>query len=62
MSGPTPKSTIEKAIEEALKSGADILVVGRAITASMDVHHAAEEFLEPLNEEEIDQFRIMTDF
>jgi bifunctional enzyme Fae/Hps len=49
-------------VKEALKSGADILVVGRAITASKDVHHAAEEFLEQLNREEIDQFRIMTDF
>ncbi len=49
-------------VKEALKSGADILVVGRAITASKDVHHAAEEFLEQLNKEEIDQFRIMTDF
>jgi bifunctional enzyme Fae/Hps len=49
-------------VKEALKSGADILVVGRAITASKDVHHAAEEFLEQLNREEIDQFRVMTDF
>ncbi len=49
-------------VKEALKSGADVLVVGRAITASKDVHHAAEEFLEQLNKEEIDQFRIMTDF
>jgi bifunctional enzyme Fae/Hps len=37
-------------------------VVGRAITASKDVHHAAEEFLEELGREEIDQFRVMTDF
>ena len=49
-------------VKEALKTGADILVVGRAITASKDVRHAAEEFLEQLNKEEIDQFRIMTDF
>ena len=49
-------------VNEALKTGADILVVGRAITASKDVRHAAEEFLEQLNKEEIDQFRIMTDF
>ncbi|HWQ66480.1 MAG TPA: bifunctional 5,6,7,8-tetrahydromethanopterin hydro-lyase/3-hexulose-6-phosphate synthase [Methanospirillum sp.] len=49
-------------VKEALKAGADILVVGRAITASKDVHHAAEEFLEQLNRDEIDQFRIMTDF
>ncbi len=49
-------------VKDALKAGADILVVGRAITASKDVRHAAEEFLEQINKEEIDQFRIMTDF
>ncbi|MFA4878381.1 MAG: bifunctional 5,6,7,8-tetrahydromethanopterin hydro-lyase/3-hexulose-6-phosphate synthase [Methanoregula sp.] len=49
-------------VKDALKAGADILVVGRAITASKDVNHAADEFLEQLNREEIDQFRIMTDF
>ena len=49
-------------VKDALKAGADILVVGRAITASKDVGHAADEFLEQLNREEIDQFRIMTDF
>jgi len=49
-------------VKDALKAGADILVVGRAITASKDVSHAADQFLEELNREEIDQFRIMTDF
>jgi bifunctional enzyme Fae/Hps len=49
-------------VKDALKSGADILVVGRAITASKDIHSAAEIFLENLNREEIDQFRVMTDF
>jgi bifunctional enzyme Fae/Hps len=49
-------------VKDALKAGADLLVVGRAITASKDVGHAADEFLEELNREEIDQFRIMTDF
>jgi bifunctional enzyme Fae/Hps len=49
-------------VKKALASGADILVVGRAITASKNIHHAAEEFLEELSQEEIDQFRIMTDF
>ena len=48
--------------KKALASGADILVVGRAITASKNIHHAAEEFLEEIDSEEIDQFRIMTDF
>ena len=49
-------------IRDAIAAGSDILVVGRAITASKDVRHAAEEFLEQLGREEIDQFRIMTDF
>ncbi len=49
-------------VKDALKSGADILVVGRAITASKDIRSAAEIFLENLNREEIDQFRVMTDF
>jgi len=49
-------------VKEALASGADILVVGRAITASKDVTNAAEIFLEQMNKEEIDQFRVMTDF
>jgi len=49
-------------VKEALRSGADILVVGRAITASKDIGHAADEFLDQLNREEIDQFRVLTDF
>jgi bifunctional enzyme Fae/Hps len=49
-------------VKDALKAGADILVVGRAITASKDTGHAADEFLEQLDREEIDQFRVMTDF
>jgi bifunctional enzyme Fae/Hps len=49
-------------VKDALKAGADILVVGRAITASKDVKHAADEFIDKLEKEEIDQFRVMTDF
>jgi bifunctional enzyme Fae/Hps len=49
-------------VKDALKAGADILVVGRAITASKDIKHAADEFLDNLDKEEIDQFRVMTDF
>jgi bifunctional enzyme Fae/Hps len=49
-------------VKDALKAGADILVVGRAITASKDIKHAADEFLDKLDKEEIDQFRVMTDF
>jgi bifunctional enzyme Fae/Hps len=49
-------------VRDALAAGSQIIVVGRAITASKDVRHAAEEFLEQLGQAEIDQFRIMTDF
>ena len=49
-------------ISDALKAGADILVVGRAITNAKDVRQVAEQFIEGLNKPEIDQFRIMTDF
>jgi bifunctional enzyme Fae/Hps len=49
-------------IEQALGAGADILVVGRAITAAKDVAGAARAFLRGLHAEEVDQFRIMTDF
>jgi bifunctional enzyme Fae/Hps len=49
-------------VKDALKAGADIIVVGRAITASKDISHAAEAFIEQLDREEIDQFRVMTDF
>lgn len=47
---------------QALKAGADILVVGRAITRSKDIRDAAEQFLGGLKQTEIDQYRIMTDF
>ncbi len=49
-------------IPAALDAGADILVVGRAITNSKDVRQVAEQFIEGLNKPEIDQFRVMTDF
>jgi bifunctional enzyme Fae/Hps len=49
-------------VKDAVKAGADIVVVGRAITASKDPHTQADLFLEQLNREEIDQFRVMTDF
>jgi bifunctional enzyme Fae/Hps len=49
-------------VQTALKSGADIVVVGRAITASKNIKNAAEQFIEEINNPEIDQFRIMTDF
>jgi bifunctional enzyme Fae/Hps len=49
-------------IGEALGAGAGILVVGRAITNAKDVYQTAEMFIEGLAKEEIDQFRVMTDF
>ncbi|WP_406660595.1 bifunctional 5,6,7,8-tetrahydromethanopterin hydro-lyase/3-hexulose-6-phosphate synthase [Methanolobus sp. ZRKC3] len=47
---------------DALSAGADVLVVGRAITNAKDVRQVAEKFIEGLNNPEIDQFRVMTDF
>ena len=49
-------------VDEALKAGADIIVVGRAITGAKDVTGAARAFLQKLRAEEVDQFRVMTDF
>jgi bifunctional enzyme Fae/Hps len=50
-------------VNTALKAGADIIVVGRAITASTDVRFASEKFLEELGEGgDRDRFRVMTDF
>jgi bifunctional enzyme Fae/Hps len=49
-------------VRDALKVDADILVVGCAITVSKDIGHAADKFLDGLNREEIDQFRITNDF
>ncbi len=46
----------------ALAAGADIIVVGRAITRSKDISDMAEQFLTGLKQTEIDQYRIMTDF
>jgi bifunctional enzyme Fae/Hps len=37
-------------------------VISRALAASQDVSHTSDEFIEPLDREEIDQFRIMADF
>ncbi len=46
----------------ALAAGADILVVGRAITRSRDIRDMAEQFLTGLKQTEIDPYRVMTDF
>ncbi|MEM2924300.1 MAG: bifunctional 5,6,7,8-tetrahydromethanopterin hydro-lyase/3-hexulose-6-phosphate synthase [Methanocellales archaeon] len=47
--------------KEAIEAGADIIIVGRAITNAKDIEGAARQFLKLLKEE-IDQFRVMTDF
>ena len=49
-------------VAEALESGADIIVAGRAITRSKDINDAADRFLAQLKQTEIDQYRVMTDF
>ncbi|TAN46307.1 MAG: bifunctional 5,6,7,8-tetrahydromethanopterin hydro-lyase/3-hexulose-6-phosphate synthase, partial [Candidatus Methanoperedens sp.] len=49
-------------VKDALKAGADIVVVGRAITKAKDVRSMTEQFIEELKQPEIDQYRIMTDF
>lgn len=49
-------------VKEALDAGADIIIVGRAITKAKDVRLMAEQFLQELKQPEIDQYRIMTDF
>jgi len=49
-------------VGDALRAGADIIVVGRAITRSKDVRDMTEQFLSQLKKSEIDQYRIMTDF
>ncbi|AEA47415.1 bifunctional 5,6,7,8-tetrahydromethanopterin hydro-lyase/3-hexulose-6-phosphate synthase [Archaeoglobus veneficus] len=46
---------------EAIAAGADILVVGRAITRARDIEGAARRFLVAMKPD-TDQFRIMTDF
>ncbi len=49
-------------VRDAIKAGADIIIVGRAITKAKDIRLMAEQFIEELKQPEIDQYRIMTDF
>ncbi|TFH43726.1 MAG: bifunctional 5,6,7,8-tetrahydromethanopterin hydro-lyase/3-hexulose-6-phosphate synthase [ANME-2 cluster archaeon] len=49
-------------VKDALKAGADIVVVGRAITEAKDVRSITEQFIEEMKQPEIDPYRIMTDF
>ncbi|MCS7144873.1 MAG: bifunctional 5,6,7,8-tetrahydromethanopterin hydro-lyase/3-hexulose-6-phosphate synthase [Archaeoglobaceae archaeon] len=48
-------------VAEVISAGADIVVVGRAITKARDVEGAVRRFMEHLKPD-TDQFRIMTDF
>ena len=51
----------EDTAPEAINGGADIIIVGRGITNSKDVEGVSRRFLRLLKEE-IDQYRVMTDF
>ncbi|MCW4031186.1 MAG: bifunctional 5,6,7,8-tetrahydromethanopterin hydro-lyase/3-hexulose-6-phosphate synthase [Candidatus Bathyarchaeota archaeon] len=54
---------VPETAKEALKQGADILVVGRYVTQSKDVERAVRDFLEltPSMREDIDLFRVHTE-
>ena len=54
---------VPETAKEALKQGADILIVGRYITQSKDVERAVRDFLEltPSMSEDIDLFRVHTE-
>ena len=65
MSSAIKACNIDFILQEAkdqVQAGADILVVGRAITGAKDVTGAARVFLQKMGVEEVDQFRVMTDF
>ena len=51
----------EETAPKAIEAGADILIVGRGITNARDVEGTARRYLR-LMKEEIDQYRVMTDF
>ncbi len=48
-------------VEEAIEFGADIIIVGRAITKARDIEGATRKFLVYMKPD-TDQFRVMTDF
>jgi len=48
-------------VEEVINAGADIVVVGRAVTKAKDVEGAVRRFMRYMKPD-TDQFRIMTDF
>jgi len=47
---------------EMMKSGDDIHMIGRAVTACKDVRHPAEEFIGKLIREESERGRVVTDY
>lgn len=49
-------------VTEAIASGVDILMVGKAITCSKDINGATRAYLQEMGVYEVDQFRVMTDF
>ncbi len=48
-------------VEEVINAGADVIVVGRAVTKARDVEGAVRKFMSHMKPD-TDQFRIMTDF
>jgi len=48
-------------VEEVIKAGAGVIVVGRAVTKARDVEGAVRKFMSHMKPD-TDQFRIMTDF
>ncbi len=48
-------------VDDVLRDGADVVIVGRAITKARDVEGAVRRFMRSLKPD-TDQFRIMTDF
>ena len=48
-------------VRDALKAGAGILVVGRAIMVGKDIKRAADEFIEEMDKEEVGKFEVITD-
>ena len=51
---------VPETAKEALRKGADILIVGRYITQSKDVERSVRDFLELTEEmrKDVDQFRV----
>jgi len=48
-------------VADVVKAGASVIIVGGAITKAKDIEGVSRRFLKMMKEE-IDQFRVMTDF